>query len=88
MRTLAEDTDPKAERVLIELLRKAPPARKFEMIGSAIRSSRQLALCGLKMRFPNESLPKLQRRLAGLWLGEELAEKAYGPLPADEPAGE
>jgi len=88
MRTVAEDTDPKAERVLIELLRKAPPARKFEMIGSAIRSSRQLALCGLKMRFPNESLPKLQRRLTGLWLGEELAEKAYGSLPADELAGE
>ena len=87
MRTLAEDTSPKVERVLLELLRKAPPARKFEMIASATHASRQLALCGLGMRFPNESLPKLRRRLAGLWLGEELAEKVYGPIASDEPAG-
>ena len=87
MRTLAEDTSPKVERVLLELLRKAPPARKFEMIASATHASRQLALCGLGMRFPNESLPKLRRRLAGLWLGEGLAEKVYGPIASDEPAG-
>ena len=68
-------------------LRKAPPARKFQMIASATHASRQLALCGLGMRFPNESLPKLRRRLAGLWLGEELAEKVYGPIASDEPAG-
>jgi hypothetical protein len=88
MRTLAEDSDPEVERVLLDLLRKAPPARKFQMIASAIHASRELALCGLKMRFPRESLPKLRRRLASLWLGEELAEKAYGLLAADEPAGD
>ena len=81
MRTLAEDTSPEAERVLIELWRQATPARKFEMISSASRASRELALCGLKMRFPNDSPAQLRRRLAGLWLGEELAEKAYGALP-------
>lgn len=86
MRTLAEDTSPETERVLIELLRRASPARKVQMIASANRASRELALCGLKMRFPNESPARLRRRLAGLCLGEELAEKAYGPLPADEPA--
>jgi len=86
MRTLAEDTSPEAERVLVELLRRASPARKIQMIASANRASRELAICGLKMRFPNDSPARLRRRLAGLWLGEELAEKAYGPLPADEPA--
>ena len=84
MRTLAEDTSPEAERVLIELLRRASPERKVEMIASANRASRELALSGLKMRFPNDSPARLQRRLASLWLGEELARKAYGPLPADE----
>jgi hypothetical protein len=74
--------------VLLELLRKASPARKFQMIDSAIQASRQLALCGLKIRFLNEPFPKLQRRLAGLWLGEDLAEKAYGRLVADELAGD
>ena len=86
MRTLAEDTSPEAERVLIELLRRASPARKAQMIASANRASRDLALCGLKMRFPQDSPARLRRRFASLWLGAELAEKAYGPLPADEPA--
>jgi hypothetical protein len=86
MRTLAEDASPETERVLIELLRRASPARKMEMIASANLASRELALCGLRMRFPNESPARLRRRFASLWLGEELAGKAYGPLPADEPA--
>ena len=86
MRTLAEDTSPEAEQFLLKLLRQASPARKFAMIASANRASRELALCGLKMRFPNDSPVRLRRRLASLCLGEELAEKAFGPLPADEPA--
>jgi hypothetical protein len=86
MRTQSPDTSPEAERVLIELLRRASPARKIQMITSANRASRELALCGLKMRFPNDSPARLRRRFASLWLGEELAEKAYGPLPVDEPA--
>lgn len=58
----------------------------MEMIVSANRASRELAFSGLKMRFPNDSSARLQRRFATLWLGEELAGKAYGPLPADESA--
>jgi len=82
MRTLAEDTDPKVEQVLVEMMRRASPARKFAMIASATRASRQLTLCGLRMRFPNESPERIRRRLASIWLGDELAEKAYGPLSA------
>jgi len=87
MRTLAEDTDPKVEQVLVEMMRRASPARKFAMIASATRASRQLTLCGLRMRFPNESPERIRRRLASIWLGDDLAEKAYGPLSADESAG-
>lgn len=86
MRTLAEDTSPEVERVLVDLLRRAPPARKFQMIVAANRAARELALCGLKMQFPNDSPGQLRRRLASRWLGEELADKAYGPLPLDEPS--
>ncbi|MBK9140191.1 MAG: hypothetical protein IPM17_15740 [Verrucomicrobia bacterium] len=80
MRTLAEDTSPEAERVLIALWRQASPARKIELICSANRIARDLALCGLRVRFPTESPERLRRRLADLWLGKTLAEKAYGPL--------
>lgn len=80
MRTLAEDTSPEAERVLISLWRQATPARKIELISSANRMSRELALCGLRMRFPTESPERLNRRLADLRLGMDLAAKAYGSL--------
>ena len=84
MRTLAEDTHPEAERVLIELLRGASPARKVAVVLSANRTARELALTGLRERHPGESPARLRRRLADLWLGAELAAKAYGRLPADE----
>lgn len=84
MRTLAEDTLPEAERVLIELLRKASPARKIALVLNANRTAQELALTGLRERHPEESAPQLRRRLAELWLGKELADKAYGPMPADD----
>ena len=84
MRTLAEDTTPEAERVLIQLLRNASPARKMEMVESANRTARMLAMAGLRERFPQESEARLRRRLADLWLGAELAAKAYGPLADTE----
>jgi len=80
MRTLADDTPPQTERVLIELLRAASPRRKLAMLLSANRTARLLALTGLRERHPDESPARLQRRLADLWLGPDLAGKAYGPL--------
>ena len=84
MQTLAADTNPAAEQVLIELLRKASPARKVAMMLDANRTVRTLAWTGLRERYPNDSLARLQRRLADLWLGSELARRAYGPLPEHE----
>ena len=82
MQTLAADTHLDAERVLIELWRSTSAARKVAMVLSANRSARALALTGLRERYPSESPARLRRRLADLWLGPELAAKAYGPLPA------
>ena len=84
MRTLAGDTHPEADRVLIELLRGASPSRKVAVVLSANRTARELALTGLRERHPGESPARLRRRLADLWLGPELAAKAYGRLSADE----
>ena len=80
MRTLAEDTDPAAERVLIELLRKATPAQKMSVVLDANRTAQALAMAGLRERHPQDSPAQLRRRLADLWLGKELAAKAYGPM--------
>jgi hypothetical protein len=83
---LDEDISPDAERVLVEFLRRAPPARKFAMLVSANLAGRELALAGLSVRHPHDSPAQLRRRLADLWLGPELAAKAYGPLATHEPA--
>jgi hypothetical protein len=83
MTALFPDTHPKAEAVLIRLLRAAPPWRKLEMVDQLNQSVKLLALTGLRQRYPHDNEERLHRRLADLLLGEELALKAYGPLPEE-----
>jgi hypothetical protein len=80
MSSLFPDTHPEAEAVLICLLREAPPWRRLEMVDQLNQSVKLLALTGLRQRYPNENEAQLRRRLAGLLLGEELAQKAYGSI--------
>ena len=83
MTTLFSDTEPQAEQVLIDLLRRAPVARKLEMLGQMNATARQLALQGLRARHPGATEAQLQRYLADLLLGSELAARAYGPRPSE-----
>lgn len=81
------DTSPEAERVLLELLRQAPPWRKLEQVGQMNAAVRLLATQGLRQRHPQADEAEIRRRLAGLLLGEELATRVYGPLPAEREDG-
>jgi propanediol dehydratase large subunit len=83
MSKLFSDTRPEAERVLIELLRCATVTRKLEMLGQMNAAARMLALQGLRARHPDATEAQLQRYLADLLLGSELAARAYGPRPAE-----
>jgi len=76
--TLSADTTPEAERVQIELFRRAPAWRKMEMVDALNQTVRIFALAGLRQRFPQASDAELRRRLADLVLGEELAARVYG----------
>ena len=80
MTALYTDTRPEAERVQIELLRRAPAWRKLQMVDQLNQSARTLALCGLRQRYPRATSVELRRRLADLVLGAELAARVYGPL--------
>jgi hypothetical protein len=84
---LYSDTDPKAEQVQIELLRRVPAWRKIQMVSQLNETVRTLALSGLRQRHPNASPELLRRMLADQILGEALAEKVYGHAPADRPEG-
>ena len=84
MSVLFPDTTPEAERVLIDLLRQAPPWRKLEMVGQLNQAVRTLALSGLRQRHPQATQEELRRRLADLLLGPALAAQVYGPLESGE----
>lgn len=79
MLTLSPDTSPEAERIQMDLLRAAPHWRKMEMVAQLNQTVRVLMLEGLRLRHPHASPAELNRHLADLVLGPELAEKAYGP---------
>jgi hypothetical protein len=83
MTALFPDTSPEAEQVLLDLLRRAPVHRKLEMLGQMNAAARYLALEGLRARHPGATEAQLQRYLADLLLGPELAARAYGPLPLE-----
>jgi len=78
---MLSDTSPEIKQVQIELLRSLPPWRKFQMISEMIVTTRKLVLAGLQKRFPKATPEELNRRLATLLLGPELATQVYGPEP-------
>ena len=83
MLCLTQDTSPEAERVLVELWRKATPARKFSIAIDTTRALQEFILAGLRERHPGEPQARLRLRFAAAWLGAELAQRAYGSLPDD-----
>lgn len=83
MSPLFEDTDPRVEEQLVQMLRQTPPWRKMQMVAELNATVKLMLLTGLRQRHPNASESELRRRLAGLLLGEELARKVYGDLPDD-----
>ena len=73
------DAAPEIEAVQIEGLRQMPAWRKVALWGAMHRTVRSLLLQGLARSYPNDSALRLQRRLADLLLGPELADRVFGP---------
>ncbi len=84
MAILSPDTSPDAERVQIELMRRAPAWRKLQLVGQMNSALRTLAMSGLRQRYPQASPQELRRRLADLVLGPELAARVYGSLSGQD----
>jgi hypothetical protein len=79
MRTQSPDTSPEAEQVLIKLLRETPAWRRLQLTDQMSASVRALCKAGIRRRHPGASDQEIRRRFADLYLGPELAAKAYGP---------
>ena len=84
MATLISDTSLQTERILFKMMRDMPPWRKLEMVGQLNQAVRDLALIGLRERYPNATPEEIRRRLADMILGSELALKVYGSLVKPE----
>ena len=84
MAIMSADTSPETERVWLQMMRETPAWRKMELMDQLNAMAREFALAGLHARHPGADARELQRRLADLLLGAELAERVYGPLVVDE----
>jgi hypothetical protein len=82
MAILSRDTSREAEAVQIELLRRASPQQKLEMLRGMHRSAIALTEQGLRRRHPSATRAELDRLRAEIWLGRDLASRAYASTPA------
>jgi hypothetical protein len=85
MAILSRDTSRDAEDVQMEILRHASPQKKAEMLRGLHRSALALTRQGLRRRHPTASGTELERLRAELWLGKDVAGRAYRSAPEPAP---
>jgi hypothetical protein len=78
------DTDPEAERVFVETLRRAPVWKRVAQVLELNRMCRMLVMTDLRRRYPHAPKAELHRRLAARLLEREDVIRAYGWDPERE----
>ena len=78
MSSLYSDTHPKMEQMQIEFIRRMPSWKKLSIVNGLNETVKTLAIAGIKQRKPDATPEQIQRLLAELMLGKELAQKVYG----------
>ncbi len=79
MGILARDTGESAERVQIAMLKALPVWQRMKLLDDACATTRSVVLAGLRSRFPDFSDSDLHRMLMDVLVGEETAERIWGP---------
>jgi len=77
MRTLAEDTSPEMEAVLIGLLRKRTPAQKVGSFVNLRRMAKQLMLGNIRTQYPEATEFEIYRQLHTRCFGRAAADKIF-----------
>jgi hypothetical protein len=77
MSTLAADTHPEIEQIQLEIIRRMPTWVKFAVVDDLNETVKAFAIGGIRQRCPEATPEQIQRQLAGMMLGEELARKVY-----------
>ena len=81
---MPEDTDPEAERALIEMLRHAPTWKRAEQLAGLIYARNVLILADLRRRYPEADAEELRKRLAARLLPREEVVRAFAWDPEKE----
>ncbi len=71
------DTHPKIEQMQIGLIRKMPSWKKFAAVDDLNETVKTFALSGIRLKHPEATAVQIQRMLADILLGQDLAKKAY-----------
>lgn len=85
MRPSITDTHPEAERVQVELLRRASPSRRLRLALSLSRSVMSLSRRGLARRLPGAEAEEIGLRFVALHYGPALADAVRRHLAARRP---
>jgi hypothetical protein len=73
MRTQSEDTSPEMERIQIELIRKASPAKLFGLVRSMSQTMIQASRENIRRLHPDATKEELTLIFVELYYGKELA---------------
>lgn len=79
-----DDTDPEAERALIEMLRRTPTWRRAEQLAGLIHARNVLVVSDLRRRYPSADAEELRKRLAARLLPREHVIRLFGWDPERE----
>jgi hypothetical protein len=80
----AEDTDPEAKAELVRRMRQLSVEEKAEQVVALIQAAREMAMAGLRSRYPEASAEELRLRLAALVLDADTVRKVHGWDPERE----
>jgi hypothetical protein len=84
MKLETDDTDPEAERVLIEMLRRTPTWKRAEQLAGLIHARNVLILADLRRRYPEADAEELRKRLAARLLPREHVVRLFDWDPEKE----
>jgi len=71
------DTHPDAEKAYIDLMRKFSISKKLAMVREITFACQQMALTGIKKRYPEADEKEMRLRLGALWLKKEIMDKVF-----------
>jgi hypothetical protein len=79
-----DETNPEAERALIEMLRRTPTWKRAEQLAGLIHARNVLILADLRRRHPDADAEELRKRLAARLLPREHVIQLFGWDPETE----